>query len=44
MPAPTVSLFGAALGGGGGAFRSTILYMANVHAIAAVQPARMSEG
>ena len=43
-PAPTVSLLGAALGGGGGAFRSTNMYMPNVHAIAAVHPARMSDG
>src|ERR1700692_1754289 len=42
--APTVSLLGAALGGGGGDFRSTNMYMPNVHAIAAVHPARMSDG
>jgi hypothetical protein len=44
LSAPTVSLLGAALAGGGGAFRSTNTYMPNVQAIAAVQPARMSEG
>jgi hypothetical protein len=43
-PAPIVSLLGAALGGGGGAFRSTKVYIPNVHAIAAAHPARMSEG
>jgi hypothetical protein len=42
--APTVSRLGAALGGGGGAFWSTSMYIPRVQAVAAVQPARMSEG
>jgi hypothetical protein len=40
---PTESLLGAAPGGGG-AFRSTNMYIPNTHAIAAVHPARMSDG
>ena len=42
--APIASLFGAALGGGVGAFWSTKTNIATVHVIAAVHPARMSDG
>jgi hypothetical protein len=42
--AATVSLFGAALDGNGGAFRVTNTYIPNTHAIAALHPARMSDG
>ena len=42
--APIVSLLGAALGGSAGALRSTKRYIPKVHAIAAVHPARMSDG
>lgn len=42
--APIASLFGVALGGGVGAFWSTKTNIAKVHVIAAVHPARMSDG